>query len=406
MKLAYLMNQHPYASCTFIRREIVELEGLDQLVCRFSIRYPDLAIKDAADYEEVEKTQFILSQGSVSLLVHLLKTLLTSPGKWLQALGLAIQLGRQSDRGLIVNLIYFMEACLLLHWLRDRKVDHVHSHFATNATTVAMLCHQLGGPSYSFTVHGPHEFDKPEAIALREKIARAAFVAAISLFTKSQLLRWCSYKHWPKIHVVHCGVDKLFLSQPYTPLPINPSFVCVGRISEQKGHLILLEAVSRLAEQGEEFKVTLVGDGPLRSEIETLIYQLKLQDYVEITGWATNAEVQHHILNAQAMIVPSFAEGLPVVVMESLALGRPVLATYIAGMAELVEPGVCGWLVPAGSSEKLAAAMATVLHTPLETLAAMGQAGAKQVARDHNAALEAAKLKELFENYAASVSLP
>jgi glycosyltransferase involved in cell wall biosynthesis len=255
-------------------------------------------------------------------------------------------------------------------------------------------------------VHGPHEFDKPEAIALREKIARAAFVAAISSFTKSQLLRWCSYKHWPKIHVVHCGVDKLFLSQPYTPLPINPSFVCVGRISEQKGHLILLEAVSHLAEQGEEFKVTLVGDGPLRSEIETLIYQLKLQDYVEITGWATNAEVQHHILNAQAMIVPSFAEGLPVVVMESLALGRPVLATYIAGMAELVEPGVCGWLVPAGSSEKLAAAMATVLHTPLETLAAMGQAGAKQVARDHNAALEAAKLKELFENYAASVSLP
>lgn len=402
MKLAYLMNQHPYASCTFIRREIVELEGLDQPVYRFSIRYPDLAIKDAADYEEVEKTQFILSQGPVALLFHLLRTLVVSPGKWLQGLGLAIKLGRQSDRGLIVNLIYFVEACLLLHWLRDGKVDHVHCHFATNATTVAMLCHQLGGPSYSFTVHGPHEFDKPEAIALGEKITRAAFVVAISSFTKSQLLRWCSYQHWPKIHIVHCGVDQLFLSQPYTPLPITPSFVCVGRISEQKGHLILLEAVSHLARQGKRFRMILVGDGPLRSEIETLIYQLKLQDYVEITGWATNAEVQHHILNAQAMVVPSFAEGLPVVVMESLALGRPVLATYIAGMAELVEPGVCGWLVPAGSSEKLAAAIATILHTPLETLAAMGQAGAKRVAQEHNAVLEAAKLKRLFQRYATS----
>jgi len=403
MNLAYLMNQHPYASCTFIRRELVELEGQGQVVHRFSIRYPDLAIKDAADYEELNKTQFILSQGPFVLLVHLLKTLVTSPQRWFQALGLAIQVGRHSDRGLLVNLVYFVEACVLLHWLRSARVDHVHCHFATNATAVAMLCHELGGPTYSFTVHGPHEFDKPEAIALGEKITRAAFVVAISSFTKSQLLRWCSYKQWSKIHVVHCGVDQLFLSQPHTPLPPHPSFVCVGRISEQKGHLILLEAISMLAAQGEQFKVVLVGDGPLRSDIETLIHQLKLQGYIEITGWATNAEVQRHILNSQVMVVPSFAEGLPVVVMEALALGRPVLATYIAGMAELVTPGLCGWLVPAGSSERLATAMATVLHTPLETLTAMGQAGAQQVAQDHDAALEASKLRQLFQRYASPV---
>ncbi len=275
---------------------------------------------------------------------------MTSPQRWFQALGLAIQVGRHSDRGLLVSLVYFVEACVLLHWLRSARVDHVHCHFATKATAVAMLCHELGGPTYSFTVHGPHEFDKPEAIALREKITRAAFVVAISSFTKSQLLRWCSYKQWSKIHVVHCGVDQLFLSQPHTPLTPHPSFVCVGRISEQKGHLILLEAISMLATQGEQFKVVLVGDGPLRSDTETLIHQLKLQGYIEITGWATNAEVQRHILNSQVMVVPSFAEGLPVVVMEALALGRPVLATYIAGMAELVTPGLCGWLVPAGSS--------------------------------------------------------
>lgn len=396
MKLAYLMNQHPYASCTFIRREILELEAQGVGVSRFSIRYPELTITDQADQQELTKTRFILTGGMASLGLGLLKTLITRPRRWLRTLGLTLTLARRSDRGLGVNLAYLAEACVLLPWLQEAGITHVHCHFATNATAVAMLCHSLGGPAYSFTVHGPHEFDQPEAIALGEKIARAAFVVAISSFTKSQLLRWCSYQHWSKIHIIHCGVDQLFLAQTPTPLPPTPVFVCVGRISEQKGHLILLEAVSLLAAQEKAFKVVLVGDGPLRSEIETLIAQLKLHDYIEITGWATNAQVQEHILKAQVMVVPSFAEGLPVVVMESLALGRPVVGTYIAGMAELVEPGVCGWLVPAGSAEKLAEAMARVIHTPLETLTHMGQVGAQRVAQDHSAAIEAGKLKQLL----------
>ncbi|MFZ4640067.1 MAG: glycosyltransferase [Nodosilinea sp.] len=399
MKLAYLMNQHPYASCTFIRREILELEAQGVGVSRFSIRYPELTISDQADQQELTKTRFILTGGMASLGLGLLKTLITRPRRWLRTLGLTLSLARRSDRGLGVNLAYLAEACVLLPWLQEAGITHVHCHFATNATAVAMLCHSLGGPAYSFTVHGPHEFDQPEAIALGEKIGRAAFVVAISSFTKSQLLRWCSYQHWSKIHIIHCGVDQLFLAQPPTPLPATPMFVCVGRISEQKGHLILLEAVSLLAAQEKAFKVVLVGDGPLRSEIEALIAQLKLHDYIEITGWATNAQVQEYILKAQVMVVPSFAEGLPVVVMESLALGRPVLGTYIAGMAELVEPGVCGWLVPAGSAEKLAEAMARVIHTPLETLTQMGQTGAQRVAQDHSAAIEAGKLKQLLGQY-------
>lgn len=400
MKLAYLMNQHPYASCTFIRREILELEAQGVAVSRFSIRYPELTITDQGDQQELTKTRFILTGGMARLGLGLLKALITRPQRWLQTLGLTLSLARRSDRGLGVNLAYLAEACVLLDWLQAAGITHVHCHFATNATAVAMLCQSLGGPSYSFTVHGPHEFDQPEAISLGEKITRAAFVVAISSFTRSQLLRWCSYQHWSKIHIVHCGVDQLFLAPPPTPLPPTPVFVCVGRISEQKGHLILLEAVSWLANQQQRFKVVLVGDGPLRSQLEALIAQLKLHDYIEITGWATNAEVQQHILKAQVMVVPSFAEGLPVVVMEALALGRPVLATYIAGMAELVEPGVCGWLVPAGSAQPLADAMARVIHTPLETLTQMGQAGAQRVVQNHSAAVEAGKLKQLLGQYA------
>jgi colanic acid/amylovoran biosynthesis glycosyltransferase len=399
MKIAYVMNQHPYASCTFIRREILELEkqGID--VVRFSIRKPELALTDAADQQEFQKTLFILNS-KFGLLLNVVRTVASRPRKFLEALRLTCKIGWKSDRGLLVNLVYLAEACGLLRGCTVLCVDHMHAHFGTNAAAVAMLCQALGGPSYSFTVHGPHEFDKPEAIALPEKIHRAAFIVAISSFTESQLFRWCDYSQWSKIHIVRCGVDDLFLSQSYVPLPEQSRFVCVGRLGEQKGHLLLVEAVSQLAAEGLKFKLVLVGDGPLRSQIEQRIDALKLHDYLEITGWATNAEVQQQILAAQVMVLPSFAEGLPVVLMESLALGRPVLSTYIAGIPELVEPGGCGWLVPSGSAAALAVAMRRVLQTPLAELEQMGRAGAERVAQFHSASLEAARLAELFRRYA------
>ncbi|GAB4138164.1 MAG: glycosyltransferase [Cyanobacteria bacterium J069] len=399
MKIAYLMNQHPYASCTFIRREILELEKQGINVTRFSIRKPELAITDVADQQELQKTQFILGS-KLDLLLNVARVFASRPRQFLDALRLTYKTGWKSDRGLLVNLVYLVEACAVLRGCLALGIDHVHAHFGTNATAVAMLCRALGGPSYSFTVHGPHEFDKPEAIALAEKIRHAAFVAAISSFTESQLFRWCDYLQWSKIHIVHCGVDELFLSQSFVPLPAEPRFVCVGRLGEQKGHLLLVEAVSQLAAEGLKFKVVLVGDGPLRGQIERAIDTLKLHDHIEITGWATNAEVQQQILQAQVMVLPSFAEGLPVVFMESLALGRPVLSTYIAGIPELVEPGECGWLVPSGSVSALAAALRQVLQTPLSELERLGQNGAQRVAQFHSASLEAERLAKLFNRYA------
>jgi len=254
----------------------------------------------------------------------------------------------------------------------------------------------MGGPPYSFTVHGPEEFDKAQAIALEEKIKHSTFVVAVSSFSKSQLYRWCKYDQWSKIHVVHCGVDQLFLKQEHVPIPNQPRLVCIGRLSEQKGHLLLIKAAGQLAAQGLTFELVLVGDGPLRPQIEAMVVQLGLQNYVEITGWASNFEVQQHLLASRAMVLPSFAEGLPVVVMEALALRRPVLSTYVAGIPELVEPGTCGWLVPSGSVESLTEAMRAVLHTPVEELEHMGQVGAERVARYHNATLESSKLVALF----------
>jgi colanic acid/amylovoran biosynthesis glycosyltransferase len=399
MKIAYLLNQHPYYSCTFIRREIAGIEANGIGVARFSIRPPDFELVEPADRQEQEKTRYILAVGWFGILLSLLKVAIKRPISLVKALQLALKIGWKSDRGLLINLIYLLEACVLLPWLLESKIEQVHAHFGTNATTVAMLCRVMGGPPYSFTVHGPHEFDKPEALAIAEKIQRAAFAIAVCSYGKSQLFRWCDYPNWSKIHVVRCGVDDLFLSQPYVPLPQEPRFVCIGRISEQKGHLLLVEAVSQLAAEGYQFKVILVGDGPFRTEVEALIAKLNLVDYIEITGWATGLQVQQQILNSQMMLLPSFAEGLPVVIMEALALCRPVISTYIAGIPELVEDSKCGWLVPAGSSTALAAAMRKALNTPLEELAHMGKAAAESVAKNHDAIQEAGKLVALFQKY-------
>jgi len=399
MKIAYLTNQHPYSSCTFIRREIVALEELGVPVTRYSIRTPAMDIIDEADKEEIAKTEYILKIGVLALVFSLLRKAIAKPGRFLTALKLVWKMGLVSDKGVIINFAYLVEACVLCDWTTKAKITHIHSHFGSNSTAVAMFCHILGGPPYSFTVHGPEEFDKPIGFSLNEKIQRAKFVATVSSFSKSQLFRWCEYKQWSKIHIVHCGVNQLFLDQPYVPLPSEPRFVSVGRLSEQKGHMLLVEAASQLAASGYQFKVILVGDGNLRGEIERLITDLRLQEYIEITGWATNLQVQQEILKAQLMVLPSFAEGLPVVIMEALALSRPIIATYIAGIPELVQPGLDGWLVPAGSVEALVEAMRSALETPLEELAAMGKAGSHLVAKEHNIITEAKKLLALFEKY-------
>jgi colanic acid/amylovoran biosynthesis glycosyltransferase len=398
MTIAYLVNQYPKVSHSFIRREIAGIEACGIQVARFSIRSCGSELVDEEDKRELEKTRFVLGIGKVGLLFALLRVAITRPIRFLSALWLMIQVGRKSDRGVLRHLAYLAEACVLLGWFSELGIAHVHAHFGTNSTTVAMLCRALGGPPYSFTVHGPEEFDKAEALALTEKIKRAAFVVAISSFGKSQLYRWCEHEQWSKIQVIHCGVDDMFLTQAPIPVPDQPRLVCVGRLCEQKGHLLLLEAAGQLVAEGLSFMLVLVGDGPLRTEIETMITRLGLQDHVEITGWASNSEVHQHILASRAMVLPSFAEGLPVVVMEALALSRPVISTYVAGIPELVEPEICGWLVPPGSVEALTNAMRTALQLPVEKLEQMGRVGAFRVAQQHDAAIEASILAALFRS--------
>jgi colanic acid/amylovoran biosynthesis glycosyltransferase len=405
MTIAYLVNQYPKVSHSFIRREILALEAGGTPVARFSVRSCSGELVDPGDRAELHKTQVLLARGVSGLLTGLIQTALAHPGQFLKALAFTLNVSRRGQRGLAHHLAYLAEACILRREFALQGITHVHAHFGTNSTTVAMLCHALGGPTYSFTVHGPEEFDRPEALLLPEKIRRAAAVVAISAFGKSQLMRWCEAADWRKIQVVHCGVDEEFLTQAATPVPETPQLVCVGRLSEQKGHLLLLEAIAPLANEDLPFKLVLVGDGELRPQVEAAIAQYGLSSCVEITGWASSAEVRQHIVNSRALVLPSFAEGLPVVLMEALALARPVVSTYVAGIPELVEPGRSGWLVPPGAVEELTAALREVLLADPKTLSAMGEQGRSRVVQQHNAATEARKLAALFQQIEAEARL-
>jgi len=259
-----------------------------------------------------------------------------------------------------------------------------------------MLARALGGPPYSFTVHGPEEFDAPESLALAEKIRRSEFVIAISSYGRSQLYRWTDHDAWPKIHVVHCGIDSAFhaASPCVTPSPFR--LVCIGRLCEQKGQLLLLEAMARIVGKGVPMQLVFAGDGEMRVAVEASIKSLGLGDAVQITGWIDSSRVREEILAARALVLPSFAEGLPVVIMEAMALRRPVISTFVAGIAELVRSGEDGWLVPAGDVEALQEAIEACLTAPDEVIVRMGEGGRERVLARHSADVEAAKLARLF----------
>jgi colanic acid/amylovoran biosynthesis glycosyltransferase len=402
MHIAYLLNQYPYASATFIRRELLALEGLGFTISRFSIRPTEHALRDESDLDEAAKTSYVMRVPKWALIGNALRTLVSRPAAVARALQLVWKCGRVSaERGVLVHCAYLIQACTLLRWTRQRGVEHIHAHFATNPVSVAMLLRVLGGPTYSFTVHGPTEFDLAFTLALNEKIARAKFVVAISQFARSQIYRWCKHEDWPKIHIVRCGVSDAFLHAPKTPPASEPRFLCIGRLSEQKGQLLLVEAVHRLVEKGVELTVDIVGDGEMREAIEELIRRYSLQNRVRLLGWQTEDEVRRHLINCRALVLPSFAEGLPVVLMEALAVGRPVITTPVAGIPELVQPNANGWLVVPGSVESLESALSEAIAAPCEQLSAMGAAGAEVVAREHNVLNEAHKLAELHMAYAA-----
>ncbi len=193
MRIAYLINQYPKISHAFLRREILaaEREGVEGLRC--GIRRPNEPAVDALDAAEALRTHVVLDAGGAALFRAFWGAALTRPLRFVRALIRALRLGLGSQRGLLRHLVCLAEAALLVGWSRRGRVERVHAQFGTNSATVAMLCHALGGPTYSYTVHGPEAFDEALRIGRRQKIDGSAFVVAVSRFGRSQLHRHMDY---------------------------------------------------------------------------------------------------------------------------------------------------------------------------------------------------------------------
>ena len=392
LRIAYLVNQYPMVSHSFVRREIRALERIGIEVLRISIRGWSEAVVDPEDREERERTRYVLRGGLLPLVAAIMRQGLRSPARLASALGLALRMGWRAHKPLPFHLVYLAEACWIVPRLRAQGARHLHAHFGTNSAEVAMLVNVLCGIPYSFTVHGIAELDRPDAIGLGEKIRRAAFVVAVSSFCRAQLYRWTAPEAWAKVKVVHCGLEPAFHQVPRNAPPARPRLVCVARLSGEKGQLLLVQAAALLARDGIDFELVLAGDGELRPSLEAEIARHGLERKVWITGWLSSDQVRNEILAARALVLPSFAEGLPVVLMEAMALRRPVLTTYIAGIPELVIDGENGWLFPAASVEKLVEAMRACLAQPAEVLEAMGDRARQRVLLRHDVDAEAAHL--------------
>jgi len=247
MKIAYFINQYPKVSHSFIRREIQALEQLGYKIERFALQSDAAELVDPVDQAERNKTAYILSEPKLKIILSGLLVFLRQPKCFFMTLLLAIKLGFRSDRGVLRHIAYLLESCVLLKWQQQKSIQHIHAHFGTNPAAVVMFAYLLGGANYSFTVHGPEEFDKPEFISLAEKIKHCQFVVAISSFGRSQLFRWIPAEQWPKVKIVRCGLDAAYLIDKKDVEPkLTNQLLCVGRLCEQKGQLLLLEVTERV----------------------------------------------------------------------------------------------------------------------------------------------------------------
>ncbi|HEX4837613.1 MAG TPA: glycosyltransferase family 4 protein [Solirubrobacteraceae bacterium] len=404
VKLAYLCGQYPAVSHTFVLREVEALRRLGIEIDTFSIRRASAEhLLAGADHEAHQSTFAILPPSWGKLLLTHLKLAGTSPRAYLKTLKLALSLAPPGWRGRLWQLFYFVEAGVLWSECRRRAVHHIHVHLANVAADVALLACALGSAvegagswSWSFTMHGPTELFDVSRFRLAEKLRFARFVVCISDYTRSQLMALCDPTMWGKLHVVHCGIPLAQFTRAQDEEPSgDPTIVCLGRLVPEKGQGVLLQSVAMLAERGLTVNVTLAGEGPARAMLELLALELGLASRTSFPGAIGQDDIHALYASASIFCLPSFAEGVPGVLMEAMAMELPVVSTRITGVPELVQDGHTGLLVAPGRVDELADALERLLTDP-SLRRELGARGRELVIEQFNTDRSAEQLAELF----------
>ncbi|SKA79037.1 glycosyltransferase family 4 protein [Desulfobaculum bizertense] len=396
-KLAYLSSEYPGISHTFIHREIGVLRERGVEVHTASIRYPaHLGVMTRAEKKEAEQTLYIKDGGVKQALRAQWELLRTSSWAWLRLLVAGLSAGWEGTRCPMKGLYYFAEAVVLLCWMKKHGMTHVHVHFANPAATVAMIAAESGQIEYSISVHGPDIFYNIDQNLLPKKVEKARFIRSISHYCSSQLKRIVEREHWDKISIHRCGVD----GDAFAPRPVpeeQPAhIVCVGRLVPAKGQHILVDALAKLKEQNVEFRASFVGGGPDKPSLEKAVERYGLSDQVIFTGAVGQDRVRELYRSAHLFVLPSFAEGVPVVLMEAMAMEIPCVSTQITGIGELIRTGTSGILVSPSDVEALAEAMLKLIQHP-DRAAKMGAAGRRAVLRHYDLDKNAGALADHFE---------
>jgi colanic acid/amylovoran biosynthesis glycosyltransferase len=368
--IAYLVSRYPTLSMIFVLREVVLLRALGFRIETASINPPDRPPERLIpqEREESERTYCIKRHGIPGALLAHIKTLLQTPAGYLRGLALVFSLSRVDLGRLFLNFMYFSEATMVGQWMRLNRQSHLHVHLASQAATVGLFVQRTFRCGYSLTVHGPDEFYDTQGFYLSQKISAADFIVCISSYARSQLMYLSPQDCWKKLHVCRLGIDPNLFSPLPRPtsldsVPNDATFeiLCVGRLTPAKGQHLLIDALHQLLAQGRNVRLRLAGNGPDEDSLRTHAARLGLADRVVFEGAVNQDRIRSVYARADVFCLPSFAEGLPVVLMEAMSMGIPCVTTAITGIPELIRHGIEGLLVPPSDLDALVSALATLI---------------------------------------------
>jgi glycosyltransferase involved in cell wall biosynthesis len=268
--------------------------------------------------------------------------------------------------------------------MTDRRLRHLHVHFATPACTVGLIAARIFPIGFSFTVHGPDEFYDVHSYRLAEKIAGASFVSCIGYFARSQLMRLSPPEQWGKFEVAPLGVDPdVFRPVAILPRTDRLEILCVGRLVPAKGQHVLIAAFAELALHNRNICLRLIGNGPDEASLKDEVARRGLGHQVIFEGPVNQDRILEFYRRADLFVLPSFAEGIPIALMEAMAMEIPCVSTFIAGIPELIRPDIDGILVAPSDQHALAAAMKRLLDDS-DLRSRLGRAGRRRVIEKYN----------------------
>jgi glycosyltransferase involved in cell wall biosynthesis len=400
LRLGYLVSQYPAVNHTFILREIRTLRSLGFDIWAVSIRKPDRSpeLLSEEEADECRRTFAVLGCGPLRVLRAHVSTLLRRPVRYVAAFWYAVRLGGSDLRRIVSHAFYFAEAVVAGEYLKRAGVRHFHTHFAS---TVSLIVARLFGIPFSATIHGSGEFNDVVGFNMAEKVAQSVFISTPSNYASSQAMRASDPRYWHKIHALPLGVDPEDFAAP-PPRSGSGSrrfqILCVGQLAPAKAHHMLIAAVGRLAAKGRNVGLTLVGEGPERGSLERMIAEENLGEVVHLAGLCNHDRVIEHYRQTDAFALASFAEGVPVVLMEAMAMEIPCVATWITGIPELIRNGTDGLLVPPADPEALSQALEKLMDDPA-LCARMGKSARERILERYDLKRNSARLGEMFLRY-------